>query len=77
MQLRGQVAVITEAGSGVGRATAIRSAREGARTACLPSLPLGRLIEADDVAKAALYLASELAEMITGHVLEVDGGRAI
>ncbi len=51
--------------------------REEARTAFLPSIPLGRLIEADDVAKAALYLASDLAEMITGHVLEVDGGRAI
>ena len=43
----------------------------------LPSVPLGRLIEAEDVAKAALYLASDLAEMVTGHVLEVDGGRAI
>ncbi len=29
------------------------------------------------MATAALYLASDLAEMITGHVLEVDGGRAI
>ncbi len=77
MRLQGQVAVITGAGSGFGRATAIRFACEGARTACLPSIPLGRLIEADDVAKAAPSLASELAGMITGHVLEVDGGRAI
>ena len=38
---------------------------------------MGRLIEADDVAKAALSLASELAAMISGHALEVDGGRAI
>jgi 3-oxoacyl-[acyl-carrier protein] reductase len=51
--------------------------REEARAAFLPSIPMGRLIEADDVAKAALYLASDLAEMVTGHVLEVDGGRAI
>ncbi len=51
--------------------------QDEARSAFLPSIPLGRLIEADDVAKAALYLASDLAEMITGHVLEVDGGRAI
>lgn len=51
--------------------------REEARTAFLPSIPMGRLIEAEDVAKAALYLASDLADIITGHVLEVDGGRAI
>ncbi len=48
--------------------------REEARAAFLPSFPLGRLIEAEDVAKAVLYLASDLADMITGHVLEVDGG---
>jgi 7-alpha-hydroxysteroid dehydrogenase len=36
--------------------------------------PLRRLGEADDIALAALYLASPAASWITGKVLEVDGG---
>ncbi len=37
-------------------------------------LPLKRLGEPDDVARAALFLASDAASWITGHVLVVDGG---
>ena len=36
--------------------------------------PLGRLATADDVAAAILFLASDAAAMVTGHVLAVDGG---
>jgi len=36
--------------------------------------PLGRVGEAEDVANAALFLASEEAAWITGAVLNVDGG---
>jgi NAD(P)-dependent dehydrogenase (short-subunit alcohol dehydrogenase family) len=35
---------------------------------------LGRLATVDDVAKAALFLASELSSGITGHLLPVDAG---
>jgi 3-oxoacyl-[acyl-carrier protein] reductase len=38
-------------------------------------LPLGRLIEPDDVAAAAVYLASDEASAVTGTVFNVDGGR--
>jgi 3-oxoacyl-[acyl-carrier protein] reductase len=38
-------------------------------------LPLGRLIEPDDVAAAAVYLASDEASAVTGVVFNVDGGR--
>lgn len=37
-------------------------------------IPLGRFGQADDVAKAALFLASEASSYITGCVLPVDGG---
>jgi NAD(P)-dependent dehydrogenase (short-subunit alcohol dehydrogenase family) len=36
--------------------------------------PMGRLVEAEEVASAILYLASPAASMTTGHVLAVDGG---
>jgi 2-dehydro-3-deoxy-D-gluconate 5-dehydrogenase len=36
--------------------------------------PIGRLIEPDDVARAVLFLASDLAASITGVLLPVDGG---
>jgi NAD(P)-dependent dehydrogenase (short-subunit alcohol dehydrogenase family) len=35
---------------------------------------LGRLAEADDVARVALFLASEEASFITGETIAVDGG---
>jgi 3-oxoacyl-[acyl-carrier protein] reductase len=41
------------------------------------SVPLGRLSTPRDVANAALFLASDEADFLTGVVLEVDGGRTI
>jgi len=43
----------------------------------LSSIPLGRLSTPQDIANAALYLASDDAEFITGVALEVDGGRCV
>jgi NAD(P)-dependent dehydrogenase (short-subunit alcohol dehydrogenase family) len=40
-------------------------------------LPLRRLGEPDDVARAALFLASDAASWLTGHVLVVDGGAMV
>jgi 3-oxoacyl-[acyl-carrier protein] reductase len=37
-------------------------------------IPLGRLGEAEDVAKAALFLCSEDSAYITGEVISVNGG---
>lgn len=41
------------------------------------SVPLGSLISPDDIANAALYLCSDMAKMVTGEILNVDGGRGI
>jgi 3-oxoacyl-[acyl-carrier protein] reductase len=46
---------------------------ERTRAMCL-TIPLARLGEASDVAKAALFLASDDSSYITGHVLAVNGG---
>jgi len=40
------------------------------------TIPMGRLGEAEEVAKAALFLASDDSSFITGIELFVDGGRA-
>ena len=39
--------------------------------------PKRRAGEGDDVAGAALFLASDLAAYVTGQVLQVDGGMAM
>ena len=43
----------------------------------LARTPLGRLTTPDDVANIALFLCSDLATMIQGQVITVDGGYAI
>jgi len=40
------------------------------------STPLGRIATADEIAKSALFLASDAASFITGADLQVDGGLA-
>ncbi|OGL17797.1 MAG: hypothetical protein A3K12_06915 [Candidatus Rokubacteria bacterium RIFCSPLOWO2_12_FULL_71_19] len=40
----------------------------------LKTVPLGRRGEMDDIAQAALYLASEASGYVTGAVLDVNGG---
>jgi 3-oxoacyl-[acyl-carrier protein] reductase len=47
------------------------------RAAFRATIPLGRLSRPDDIANAALFLASDEADLITGTILEVDGGRCI
>ena len=47
---------------------------EEARQRRVDRIPLGRFGEPEDVAKAALFLASDDARYVTGHTLAVDGG---
>lgn len=43
----------------------------------LAEIPMGRAGEPDEVAKAVLFLASDLASYLTGTVIEVSGGRGV
>lgn len=47
------------------------------RRAIERSTPLGRIAEPDEIAGAALYLASPASDFTTGHVLLVDGGTTL
>ena len=48
--------------------------KEEMKAALLKQIPLGCFGEAEDIAVAALYLASPAARYVTGQVLTVDGG---
>jgi 3-oxoacyl-[acyl-carrier protein] reductase len=43
----------------------------------IATVPLGRLNQPEDLARTAVFLASDDAAMITGSCVEVDGGRCI
>jgi 3-oxoacyl-[acyl-carrier protein] reductase len=42
-----------------------------------PAIPVGHLGEPDDIAHAALYLASDEAKFVTGQTITVDGGQIL
>lgn len=45
--------------------------------AVLPVIPMGKLIQPEDIAETILFLASEQARMLTGQVIKVSGGHAL
>ena len=47
------------------------------KTKILEGIPMNRLGDADDVARACLFLASDLASYTTGAVIDVNGGMLI
>ena len=50
---------------------------EGTLSELCEETPLGRLGSVDDIAKAALFLAGDGADFITGQVLGVNGGLVV
>jgi 2-deoxy-D-gluconate 3-dehydrogenase len=44
------------------------------RDEVLRRIPMGRIGEASEVTGPVLFLASEAASLVTGHILLVDGG---
>ncbi|MDO4405305.1 MAG: SDR family oxidoreductase [Atopobiaceae bacterium] len=43
----------------------------------LPLIPMGKLIQPEDIANTILFLASEQARFVTGQVIKVSGGHAL
>ena len=54
--------------------TRARLQNEEFRKFVLGKIPIGRLAEAEDIAAAVVYLASDEARMVNCHILRVDGG---
>lgn len=54
--------------------TAVARADPDRRKGLIDGVPLGRLGQSDEVARAALFLAAPASSFVTGHVLVVDGG---
>ena len=45
--------------------------------AVVPLIPMGKLIQPEDIAQTILFLASGQANMLTGQVIKVSGGHAL
>ena len=45
--------------------------------AVLPLIPLGKLVQPEDIAQTILVLSSQQAAMLTGQVIKVSGGHAL
>ena len=43
----------------------------------IPLIPMGKLIQPEDIAETILFLASEQSRMLTGQVIKVSGGHAL
>ena len=50
---------------------------EALEEAVIPLIPMGKLIEPEDIAQTILFLASKQARMLTGQVIKVSGGHAL
>ena len=50
---------------------------DNTREKIITGIPMGRLSQPLDIANAALFLASDEANFVTGACLEVDGGRCV
>lgn len=67
---------LAEHGIRVNAIVTLRPSEERATPWSLGRVPLGRAVQADEIAGAALFLASPQAAFVTGQSLVLDGGRS-
>jgi 3-oxoacyl-[acyl-carrier protein] reductase len=79
-QLAGELAPgvrVNSVSPGLVRTEMARFVWEGGEDAVAGGLPLGRIGEPEDVARAVVWLASDAASWVTGADLLVDGGTRV
>jgi NAD(P)-dependent dehydrogenase (short-subunit alcohol dehydrogenase family) len=47
------------------------------KAALVTTVPMGRLGFSEELANAIVFIASDEASFITGHILNVDGGKTV
>jgi NAD(P)-dependent dehydrogenase (short-subunit alcohol dehydrogenase family) len=81
-KLRGKVAVITGGTAGIGLSPGpvitpqVALQPPEAISRIVSTVPMGRMAEPEEIAKVALFLASDDSSFVTGIELFADGGRA-
>ena len=71
-----RVNVVSPGGTGTRMMRGYLDSQPGVEEALNKGVPLGRLGETDEVARAVLFLASSESSFVAGHELFVDGGYA-
>jgi NAD(P)-dependent dehydrogenase (short-subunit alcohol dehydrogenase family) len=74
--LSGKTAIVTGGNQGIGFAIARGLAMAGAQER-LSSIPMGRMGDPSDHVGAAIFLASDASDFVTGQTLLVDGGSTL
>ena len=76
-ELAGRNVTVNAVAPGFIRTDMTAAMPEAARTAVLGTIPMQRMGQPEDVAKAVAFLASDEAAYVTGQVLAVDGGMSM
>jgi 2-deoxy-D-gluconate 3-dehydrogenase len=69
--------VVNAVAPGAIRTPGVGDVDTGALDAFAAMIPMGRIGDPDDIGRAVLVLASDLASYVTGSQLVVDGGRLL